>query len=436
MNRFNFCAILTKFRIGARKTGPGGGNRHSMQVIATPRQAEGNVRLYPWFRAFQNLVFWQAVWFLFFQSELSAAEAILLYVLYDVATTVLEVPSGYMSDRWGRRPTLVVAALAGMAGCLAIVFGDGFVAFAVGQVLLGASSSFVSGTDSAMLYESLKRAGRADEVERQELRAWRFGFVALAASAVSGGALAMVGGVWTFAAGAVAYGAMLAVALRFHEPDHVASEAVPGLRGLAPLGRALRIPVLGWLFVLSVAMYAFSHVPFVFGQPFILQALEPLGLATEAPLVSGAVSALMMLLSVAASLWAAGLRRRLGLPVQLLLAFSMQVGLIAALSVSNSALAILFLLIRMVPNSLAQPFILARIQPLLPNDMRATYLSLQSLCGRLMLAGSLYFVSGSAPDRGAMAQGDIRTILGWYVLAGVVCLLGLALAARRIEVEG
>ena len=151
-------------------------------MTAPPRPADpaGNIALYPWFRVLKSLVFWQAVWFLYFQNTLSAAEAILLYAVYDVATTALEVPSGYMSDRLGRRLTLIASALAGLAGSMLLAFGDSFFVFALGQVLLGASAAFLSGTDSALLYESLVAAGRQDEIEEQELKAWRFSFSALA----------------------------------------------------------------------------------------------------------------------------------------------------------------------------------------------------------------------------------------------------------------
>ncbi|MBM7068704.1 hypothetical protein [Actibacterium sp. 188UL27-1] len=43
--------------------------------------------------------------------------------IYDVATTVLEVPSGYMSDRLGRRMTLIASAAFGVAG--AVLLGVG-----------------------------------------------------------------------------------------------------------------------------------------------------------------------------------------------------------------------------------------------------------------------------------------------------------------------
>ena len=59
--------------------------------------ASRNVALYPWFKFAQNLLFWQATWFLFFQNELSGAEAILLYAIYDLASR-LEV--AYANQRF------------------------------------------------------------------------------------------------------------------------------------------------------------------------------------------------------------------------------------------------------------------------------------------------------------------------------------------------
>lgn len=397
-----------------------------------------NVRLYPWFKFFQNLVFWQAVWFLYFQNELSAAEAILLYAIYDVATTILEVPSGYMSDRLGRRITLIVAAVTGFAGAALLAFGSSFAVFALGQIFLGAASAFASGTDSALLYESLAASGRKQQIEQQELRAWRFTFSALAISAVLGGLLALQLAALPFLAGAAAFTGALLVTLAFAEPPRtgaVLSEGTEIVR-FKSLGSALTEPVLVWLFLLSVLMYGFSHIPFVFGQPFILEALAGIGLAAEAPLVSGIVSAIMMVLSVVTSLFALTLRNRIGLPAILLLAFTIQIALSGVLALTNSAIAIAFLFLRMVPNSLSQPFILARIQPELGDESRATYLSLQSLFGRMVFAGTLLLASVSASDGSRMPHSEIQQILGWYAVGGFVCLVGLALAATRLRIDG
>lgn len=397
--------------------------------------AARNIALYPWFKVFQNLLFWQAVWFLYFQGRLSAAEAMLLYALTDIATTVLEVPSGYASDRWGRRRTLIVSAAASLAGAGLLALGDGFAAFAAGQLMMGAGMAFVSGTDSALLYESLAAEGREDEVEAQELRAWRSMFVALAVSAVTGGALALWSGALAYGATALAFAGMLAIALRFEEPRHV-SDLPQGaeLLRIGALKSALVNPVLGWLFALTVLMYVFSHLPFVFGQPFIEQALARLDLSAGAPLVSGVISAVMMVLSVLASFGAPWLRARLGLPGILLVAFAMQIALVAVLAATPSVLVIGLLLLRMVPDSLSRAFIAARIQPLLGDSARATYLSLQSLVGRLALSLSMILASGAASGTGIMAHAEIRGILGWFTAVGLAALVVLALAARRVPV--
>lgn len=397
----------------------------------------GNLRLYPWFKFCQNLVFWQAIWFLFFQSELSAAQAVLLYAVYDVATTALEVPSGYMSDRLGRRKTLLAAAVAGALGASLIAFGDGFAVFALAQVCLGAAAAFASGTDNAFLYESLVAEGRGEEVEAFETRAWQFTLSGLALSAVTGGVLATFAYQLAFAAGAAAQGVCLLMAWRFVEPPHhrpvVQQSAVTEQWGL--FREAMRLPVLVWLFALSVLMYGFSHLPFVFGQPFIAQALDGAGIAMEAPLVSGMVTAAMMGVSALAVVYAVRVRARMGLSRLLLLAFGIQVGLVITLALTPSLLAIGVLLLRMVPNSLSRPFVIARMQPLLSDAGRATFLSIQSFAGRLLFAASLLIASAAVAARAEMTHAEIQLVLGWYAVAGVLFLAALALSVRRAGLD-
>ena len=396
--------------------------------------AARNITLYPWFKFAQSLLFWQAVWFLYFQNSLSPAAAIALYAVYDISVTVLEVPSGYLSDRLGRRRTLIAAALAGVAGGTLLALGDSFSVFVLGQFCLGAGSAFASGTDSALLYESLAAEDRADEVEAHETRALQFSLTGFALSAVIGGAIALVSLEATFWAAALAMAAATLLAWRFTDVSQAGrSKARTGQ--WTAMRRALAQPVLRWIFVLSVLMYGFSHLPFVFGQPFIASALSQIGYTAETPLVSSVVSAVMMGLSFVASLFALRLRRRMGLTAILLLAFSMQIALIAVLTLTQSWLAIMVLFLRIVPDALSHPFKMGRIQPLLEDTVRATYVSFQSLCGKLLFSGSLLLAAAQASDVAMMPYADIRSILGWYVLAGCLGWAGLALSARRAGVS-
>jgi predicted MFS family arabinose efflux permease len=326
------------------------------------RSLQRNISLYPWFQACRSLLLWQGVWFLYFQDVLSGAEALLLAAIYDIGTLILEVPSGYFSDRVGRRITLIIATLASLAGCLLLGFGDSFLVFALAQVMLGTGTAFASGTDNALLYDSLVATGEEHRVADHEARAWRFTFTALAASALAGGLIAMTAMHLTYLWTALGTAAAFLLVLMFREPPHAGEGFSPVNQARAITARLLH-PGLAWLFVLTVAMYAFSHVPFVFAQPFIKDVLTGIGQSAETPLVSGAIVASMMLTSVAAAWFTVPLSRRLGTTGLLLLAISMQVALIAVLAFAVHPAALALLLLRMVPDAFAKPIILAYVQP-------------------------------------------------------------------------
>lgn len=71
---------------------------------------ERNLRLYPVYNALLHGFFWLPVFFLFFNERVSLREVLLLEAIYYAAVVVLEVPSGYVSDRYGRKRTLAISA--------------------------------------------------------------------------------------------------------------------------------------------------------------------------------------------------------------------------------------------------------------------------------------------------------------------------------------
>ena len=63
-------------------------------------------------------------------------QVIQLSAVYYLSVFVLEVPSGYFSDRIGRRTTLLIAACALILSYSCFIVGAGFWWFAAGQFLL------------------------------------------------------------------------------------------------------------------------------------------------------------------------------------------------------------------------------------------------------------------------------------------------------------
>jgi len=93
-----------------------------------------------------------------------------LKAIYSVAIVAMEIPSGWMADVWGRKKTLILGSILGSLGFLIYSLSYGFWAFAAAEIVLGIGLSFVSGADSAMLYDSLKADNKTEKYTREEGR--------------------------------------------------------------------------------------------------------------------------------------------------------------------------------------------------------------------------------------------------------------------------
>ncbi|MDP2888783.1 MAG: MFS transporter, partial [Bacteroidota bacterium] len=108
---------------------------------------------------------------LFYQDNgLSMSQIFLLKSIYSIAMVVAELPSGYLADVWGCRRTLLFGAVMGTIGIVIYSISSDFASFAVAEVILGVGFSFVSGADSALMYDSLKAENRENEYIKFEGR--------------------------------------------------------------------------------------------------------------------------------------------------------------------------------------------------------------------------------------------------------------------------
>ncbi|MBI2473274.1 MFS transporter [Candidatus Uhrbacteria bacterium] len=120
-----------------------------------------NPRLLFWARAFIEIKALSAVIVLFYLHRGLVLDQIFwLSIVWSLTALVTEIPSGYLADRIGRKATLLIGA-----GLLALVhvgdwFAHGFWQFSLVFVLMSAAFSFFSGTEEAMLYESLLELGK------------------------------------------------------------------------------------------------------------------------------------------------------------------------------------------------------------------------------------------------------------------------------------
>ena len=95
---------------------------------------------------------------------LSMAETMALQSVYGITVIVLEVPSGYLADMWGRKKTLMAASIFWGLGFSVFLWAENFWQFALFEFFLGVGGSLLSGADVAMLYET---ESALDELEPQ-----------------------------------------------------------------------------------------------------------------------------------------------------------------------------------------------------------------------------------------------------------------------------
>ncbi len=153
-------------------------------------------------------------------NDLDMQQVMILQAVYSVSIVALEIPSGYFADVIGRRRTLILGAVLGTAGYCIYSFSYGFVGFLLAELVLGFGQSFISGADSALLYDSLLDIKKEKEYIKYEGRMVSYGNIAEASAGIAGGFIALISLRANFYAQGVV--TLLAVfsALLLVEPEH------------------------------------------------------------------------------------------------------------------------------------------------------------------------------------------------------------------------
>ncbi len=410
------------------------------------RRLDRNAALYPLYQVLFNAYFWLPVFFLYFSEHLTLGRVLQLEAIYYATVVVLEVPSGYLSDTFGRRRTLLVSSAALIASYVLFFFGPQlttdrtFEVFALAEICLAAGIAFNSGTDTALHFDTLSALGRAGEYPSREASAHRYALLGGAVAALVGGAAAA----WQLR---LAYGlsllaalGLVAVAALFTEPGH--ADETPQRGFLSQIGSCLgqlSNRSLVWLLGFAVLMIVINHVPYELYQPYLDELLDDRGIdlpGEGTPLVTGLVTALAMLVAswaTARSIW---VRDRIGLAATLLGTTALQVLVMAAMGLVLHEVVLLLILLRSVPAAVMEPPLRAAVTPQLPRSLRATYLSLQSLAGRLAFSGVLVLLS-FGPE---LAGEDRWAAISWMSLVcaglGAAGFILLAATARCLATAG
>lgn len=319
---------------------------------------------------------------LFYQSnDMSMQDIFTLKAIYSFTLMFFEIPTGYLADKLGRRTSILIGSVLGVAGFLIYSFSFGFFEFVVAEIALGISLSLVSGADSAMLYDTLKAGNQSDKYTRIEGKISSAGNFAEALAGIIGGLIAVVSLRTPFYVQTFVAALAIPAALILREPEVVSQRLQTGFMQIPKIIKdSLHInKKLKWTILLSAAIGASTLTMAWFVQPYFIMS----GMAVAWFGVGWAV------LNVAAGIGAYHAWRvelKVGSKSMVTLMVIMLASGFIAISVVPFIPGFIILLVFYIFRGLATPTLRNYINQHTESEVRATVMSLRNFIIRLIFA--------------------------------------------------
>ncbi|MCY4391965.1 MAG: MFS transporter [Chloroflexi bacterium] len=134
------------------------------------RSLQANVWKFYLFRFFVDFQLWLPIWAVYLIEErgLSLTQLTALDAPFWILLIVLEVPTGAIADRWGRKVSLSYGALTNAIAVVVFGIATNFGVLLISYMVWAAAFTLYSGADSAFVYDSLRAVGR----ERDYPKLW------------------------------------------------------------------------------------------------------------------------------------------------------------------------------------------------------------------------------------------------------------------------
>ncbi len=120
-----------------------------------------------WSFIFGGMLFFLPVLALYYEQSLfSLTNVAIIYSVEALGIVLFEVPSGALADLFGRKKTIVLGNAVVLLGLVFLAIGGNMLMFIVYALLSSFARSLVSGSDSALIYDSLQEAGQEQKYEK------------------------------------------------------------------------------------------------------------------------------------------------------------------------------------------------------------------------------------------------------------------------------
>ena len=129
---------------------------------------ENNIKYLHWYSFWENFILFYPVKILFFAEVCgNLVEAMSLFAIQNLSITLLEIPTGCLSDKWGRKWVCRAGAAVMLFSFILYAFAGSYQVLAIASVLNGLSWALASGNNRALLYDSMVQIGRKKDYHQE-----------------------------------------------------------------------------------------------------------------------------------------------------------------------------------------------------------------------------------------------------------------------------
>lgn len=152
---------------------------------------EKNIKLLKWHSFFNDFSLWAPLAIIYF-SKISGSYTLGLSIfsIAMISSAFFELPTGFISDRYGRVKTLIFGSVAFLLSGIFYAIGINYWFLFIGAIFSGLGRSFYSGNNDALLYDNLAESGKSDDFAEYNGKISSMSQIALAIAGLFGGVIA------------------------------------------------------------------------------------------------------------------------------------------------------------------------------------------------------------------------------------------------------
>ncbi len=188
-------------------------------MITDQQKLESNIWKLYLYETLYSLMFFTPIIVLFYQKNgLSFAQIMTIQSINSILWILLEIPTGYFADVVGRKQSLVITGIFATLSMLTYGLGTNFYHFLIASLFWALAGVFISGADSALIYDTLKELNK-ESLYKKVMGNIVFCYsIGASVASIIGGLLGGINFRYSFYAMLPFYILLIPLSLSFHEP--------------------------------------------------------------------------------------------------------------------------------------------------------------------------------------------------------------------------